>query len=157
MPKSRIQKKPGRKAASARSPRHEPGFTRHELDEIRRALIEQKKEFQRRVEKFRDQANEDSPGARGELSSVPLHPADLASETFEQDKELGMTERDSAIAAEIDEALNRIEEGTFGLCERCEKQISKERLQTLPRAAFCIDCQCEEERLSGGRTPRAQP
>ena len=88
------------------------------------------------------------------VSSVPLHLADMASETFEQDKELGMTERGSAIAAEIDEALDRIEAGTFGLCERCGKRISKERLRTLPRAALCIECQSEEERQSGGRTPR---
>ncbi|MBV8879575.1 MAG: TraR/DksA C4-type zinc finger protein [Planctomycetaceae bacterium] len=133
-------------------PRHkarkteDAGLTRQDLDRFRALLIEQRKDFQQRIERLRDRANEESPEARGELSSVPLHLADLASESFEQEKELAMSERDSAAAVEIDEALERIEEGTYGLCVRCGKPITRERLRTLPRAARCLRCQSQEEK-----------
>ena len=45
----------------------------------------------------------------------------------------------------IDTALEKIEEGTFGICESCEKKINKERLKAVPYASLCIDCKREEE------------
>ena len=81
----------------------------------------------------------------GDLSSVPIHMADVGSENFEQDLTLGLIESEEEELRQIDAALERIENGTFGICERCGKQIPKARLNAIPYATMCIDCKRAEE------------
>lgn len=74
------------------------------------------------------------------------NPADIGSESFAQEFSLELLQRDEATLAEIDEALDRVEAGTFGLCEGCEEIIPKVRLNAVPHARFCVDCQRKTER-----------
>ena len=74
------------------------------------------------------------------------NPADIGSESFAQEFSLELLQRDEATLAEIDEALDRVEAGTFGLCEGCEEAIPRARLNTVPHARFCVDCQRKNER-----------
>jgi|ERR1043166_4022212 RNA polymerase-binding protein DksA len=83
--------------------------------------------------------------AAGEVSSLPVHLADLATDTFEQDLALGRVEDVSQEIRTIEEALTRLREGTFGVCEQCEKKISVERLRAIPYTRLCLDCQRQEE------------
>ena len=57
-----------------------------------------------------------------------------------------MLERDGDTLREINEALARIEQGNYGLCENCQQLILKERLKAVPYARYCIDCQRKAER-----------
>lgn len=109
-------------------------FRKALLDE-RERLLAQSRRLQRR-NNIADQSDE-----YGELSDYDNHPADAASETFEREKDLAIDENTDDIVESIDRALEKIETGTYGICDRCGNEISKARLEALPYAAFCIECQ----------------
>ncbi|MCM8772951.1 MAG: TraR/DksA family transcriptional regulator [Candidatus Omnitrophica bacterium] len=77
---------------------------------------------------------------------VPTHIADYGTDAFEKNLEVGLSNSESKILEAIDLAIKKIEEGTYGICEKCKKPISKERLKVLPYARFCIKCQTEKEK-----------
>ncbi|MBI4641399.1 MAG: RNA polymerase-binding protein DksA [Candidatus Tectomicrobia bacterium] len=62
---------------------------------------------------------------------------------------LRLRERERNLIKKINEALDRIADNTFGICEECGEEISEERLRVRPVATLCIDCKEEEERLEG--------
>jgi DnaK suppressor protein len=78
--------------------------------------------------------------ASGGLSNVPLHLADLGSHDSEEDVAFTLLANEEQIIEEINLTLDRIEQGTFGRCEKCRKDIPKERLQALPYTRFCVEC-----------------
>lgn len=83
--------------------------------------------------------------ASGDLSTMPIHMADIGSDNFEQEFTLGLIENEEEMLREIDEALGRIAGGSFGKCEECGKLIRKTRLKALPHARLCVACQRKEE------------
>lgn len=84
--------------------------------------------------------------ATGELSTYRTHIADLGSDTYQKEIAAYLTTQETQILIKIDKALRKIEEGTYGKCEKCNKNIDEERLETIPYAEFCINCQKELER-----------
>jgi DnaK suppressor protein len=87
---------------------------------------------------------EDAFSTDGDRLSVD-NPADIGSESFAQEFSLELLQRDEATLAEIDEALDRVAQGTFGKCESCEQQIPKVRLNAVPHARYCVECQRKSE------------
>ncbi len=85
-----------------------------------------------------------SAATAGDLSRVPYHMADVGTDNFEHEFMLGLIENEEDELRRIDEALERIAEGTYGVCN-CGKPIPKARLRALPYASLCIDCQRNEE------------
>ncbi len=81
-----------------------------------------------------------------ELSSVDQHQADLGTETFERERDLSILERVEAELADVEHALRRLDEGTYGTCEACGKPISDDRLEAQPAARFCLEDQALAER-----------
>jgi RNA polymerase-binding transcription factor DksA len=73
--------------------------------------------------------------------------ADLGSDGYAKDFSLDLLARDKATLGEVDEALGRLQSGNFGRCEGCQARIPKVRLNALPHARKCIDCQREAERI----------
>lgn len=108
---------------------------RKQLLEERERLVEQAKHFQRRAS-AEDQSDESS-----ELADYDNHPADAATETFEREKDLAIDQNTTQLIENIDRAIEKIDNGTYGICDRCGNVISKARLEALPYAAFCIECQ----------------
>lgn len=82
----------------------------------------------------------------GDLSGYSLHMADAGTDTFDREFALNLASNQQEFLYEIDEALKRIEDKTFGVCESCEKDIPLKRLKALPFAKFCIKCQEQEEK-----------
>lgn len=80
-----------------------------------------------------------------ELSAYDNHPADLGSETFEREKDLALYNNAHEILNRINEALERIKQGVYGICEECGRQITMARLQAVPYTSMCIACQEAEE------------
>jgi DnaK suppressor protein len=72
--------------------------------------------------------------------------AAAASQVFEQQRDLALRDRARQHLDQVDAALARIDAGTFGTCIRCGRSIAPERLEALPWAAHCIDCQREVDR-----------
>jgi RNA polymerase-binding transcription factor DksA len=87
--------------------------------------------------------------ASGGLSNTPLHIADLGSDTFAENVTLGMLENEQQALLEVGRALARITMGTFGRCEDCQGDISRERLQALPYARYCVGCAQETQKPAG--------
>jgi DnaK suppressor protein len=83
--------------------------------------------------------------ASGDLSNVPIHMADVGTDNYERDLMIDLIQSGEEGVRNIDTALEKIEEGTFGVCEMCTKKINKERLKAIPFAKLCIDCQRKEE------------
>jgi DnaK suppressor protein len=78
--------------------------------------------------------------ASGSLSNAPLHMADLGTDNAEQDFTLKLLENQEHALTEIDDALERLRQGTFGRCEECGGTIPKGRLQALPYTRHCVAC-----------------
>jgi RNA polymerase-binding protein DksA len=81
-----------------------------------------------------------------EQDQVDQHPADDASELFEREKNLTVKRTLEISLREVTDALQKFDQGTYGLCETCGKPIAEKRLRALPRATHCIECQTKLER-----------
>ncbi|MGE5558729.1 MAG: TraR/DksA C4-type zinc finger protein [Bacillota bacterium] len=79
--------------------------------------------------------------ALSELSNYDNHPGDLGTETFEREKDLSLLINARHILYKIEKALSAIQEGKYGICDKCGNDIDPERLGALPYASSCKDCQ----------------
>lgn len=88
-----------------------------------------------------DQAHSASGGKGGsELSNAPMHLGDMGTEEFLYDINVTLLANEQHIASEILVALDRINNGTFGVCESCVRPIAPERLDEIPYTRFCVTC-----------------
>jgi len=83
--------------------------------------------------------------ANGDLSTMPIHMADMGSDNFEQEFTLSLMENEGVTLEQIESSLERIEEGTYGQCEECGVKIPKARLNAIPYAILCIRCAEQQE------------
>lgn len=83
--------------------------------------------------------------ANGDLSSMPIHMADIGSDNYEQEFTLSLMQSEGGTLEQIEVALERIEDGTYGLCEECGGKIPKQRLTAVPYATMCVKCASEVE------------
>ncbi len=93
-----------------------------------------------------DSLNTSQREASGDLSGYSLHMADMATDNFDREFTLGLASNEQQSLNMIDNALRRIEEGTYGNCEECSKAIPQKRLMAMPHARLCIKCQELEEK-----------
>jgi len=82
---------------------------------------------------------------RGGASAVPSHIADMGSDTFEQDNTILLLNSEGETLTCIEAALERIEEGTYGICTECDSKIPKMRLKAIPYTPHCVKCASELE------------
>lgn len=87
----------------------------------------------------------------GDLSSYSYHMADQGTETMDREMAFMFASKSGRLIYHIDEALRRIQDGSFGLCHTCGKAISQARLEAVPHARLCIDCKSKEEEAERGR------
>jgi RNA polymerase-binding protein DksA len=118
-----------------------------ELDQFRRVLLEKRRLLIGDVSALEKAALQDSrQDASGDLSKMPLDMADIGSDNYEQEFNLGLIETEQATLGEIEEALDRIEKKQFGTCVSCGGPIPKARLKVKPHARLCIECKRREEK-----------
>lgn len=118
---------------------------RKRFERYEKLLIERRRTLTGQAAMLEATALGASPGAAGEISLFPSHPADISGEMYERDFTLGLMESTDGVIAAIDAALQRVEGGTYGFCEACEGEIGPERLEALPESRLCITCQRDEE------------
>jgi len=121
------------------------GLSKSELKEFKNLLLASKAVLQGDVKTLEDEACKKGTDAAGDLSTLPQHLADLGTDSHEQDISLGLMENETDELHEIQEAFERIKDGSFGLCETCRKKIPKERLKAIPYARLCVSCKKKEE------------
>jgi RNA polymerase-binding transcription factor DksA len=78
--------------------------------------------------------------ASGNLSNAPLHFADLGTDNSGHEVTLSLMETEGQAMGEVLDALRRLEEGTFGRCERCGDEIPSDRLRAVPSTRYCVGC-----------------
>jgi len=119
------------------------------VERARQRLVEERDRLQRIKDSLSGEPGEGGGSERDALSELSLadqHPADLGTEMFEREKDQSILERVEAEITDVERALRRVDEGTYGLCEACGREIAKARLEIKPEARFCVDDQAAAER-----------
>ncbi len=148
-----VKRQPIPKKPASRPVKVEP-LTRQDLEHYRQLLLEKRAELLGDVNSIESEALKKSRlDAAGDLSSMPIHMADLGTDNFEQEFSLGLMASERKLLAEINAALKRIEEGTFGICEGTGELISRSRLEANPWARYTIEYASQMEK--GGYGPFA--
>lgn len=93
-------------------------------------------------EHLHDESEDESTST---LSHLHQHPADLASDTFEREKDFSILEQVEAELADVERALARLDDGTYGTCQACGEAIGDERLEAMPATRFCRLHQAQAE------------
>jgi len=120
-----------------------------DLARARQRLEEERAHRQSLAQRLRQE--ESDPVESSELSKIDQHPAELGTETFERELELTTLMIVEAELKDIDDALGKLEQGTYGVCEACGKPIDPERLEAKPWARFCVADQARIEQALNRR------
>lgn len=139
-----------RTAAKKRQPRVKSvklkKMPKTELKTYKLLLIEERKKVGGGLTHITENTlNKSQRDASGDLSGYSFHMADMASDDAERDFSLGRATEEQKMLYRIDEALKRVEDGTYGNCLQCNKPIAKKRLKALPYTELCIECQKSNE------------
>lgn len=124
------------------------------LERLAERLRAEERELTEQIEAYERERTESLKDSVHELSSYDNHPGDLGNETFERGKDLALLDNARSLRQQVREALRRIEAGTYGNCADCGREIGEERLEALPAASLCLECQRREE---GANPPRWRP
>jgi DnaK suppressor protein len=131
-------------------------MTETQADGHRRRLQAQADRLKGDMSGLRQSALRSSGGeASGGISNAPLHLADLATDNSEQEVSLGLLQNQQGVLNSILAALDRLDAGTYGVCERCGKEIPDERLKALIYASRCVNCEQEVEQEGDDAGPGA--
>lgn len=117
-----------------------------ELLRYRLLLLTLRRELSKSFEELSDAARRAIGESLGDLSSLPQHLGDRAADVSELSMAFAFLARVEAELIEIDDALERIDNRSYGLCEACDRPIPEERLLAIPMARLCISCKRADER-----------
>ena len=110
------------------------------IEHFKQMLLQKRREIISNVNEMKDEALKQSRlDASGDLSSMPIHMADIGTDNYEQEFALGLMDSERKLLRETDDALQRIEQGAYGICEGTGKQIRKARLEAQPWAKYCVE------------------
>jgi DnaK suppressor protein len=135
-PKGNKKKTTARKSQARQS---RPSLPPERIEHFKQLLLTKRHELLHNVNHMEEEALRKSLQTSGDLSSMPIHMADLGSDNYEQDLAVGLMDGERRLLQEIDQALDRIQQGTYGICEGTDKPISRARLEAMPWARYCIE------------------
>lgn len=122
-----------------------------DLKEFKELLIKKKAQIAKGIEHIaNDQLKTSQRDSAGDLSAYSLHMADMATDNYDREFALNLADNEQKLIHRIDEAIEKIDNNTFGLCELCGKKIAKARLKVVPYAELCVPCQEQQEK----KTPK---
>ena len=112
-----------------------------EVESFREVLKNLRARLRGDLDQLTDEAlHRNGAESSGNLSNMPLHMADVGTENYDQEFDLGLIENQQVTLDQVHEALTRADAGTFGLCVECNQPIAKPRLQAIPYTPHCIEC-----------------
>ena len=122
-------------------------FTKKELQEFKKLVLKKKEEILEDIKHISDDTLKKSQKeASGDISGYAYHMADVATDSYDREFSLGLASSERNFIYELDDALKRIEDGTFGICQDCKSLITKSRLKAVPHARNCVKCQEKREK-----------
>lgn len=117
--------------------KNQAGLNSRDLEMYRSLLLAKRRELVGDMSSMEHEALRSTSGTN--LSNLPIHMADMGTDNYEQEFTLGLVEKDRQLLREINSALAKIQDGTYGLCEGTGKPISKARLEAQPWAKYSIE------------------
>lgn len=131
----------------AKKPAQKSKLSKSELEKYRQILTQERERLSGDISHLKDDHLQKSQkDMTGELSGYSIHIADMSGDDYDRGVALGIFTQEQEILYLIEEAIKRIDDGIFGVCEVCEKVISAKRLEAVPYATLCIQCQSEQEK-----------
>ena len=122
-------------------------YTKKELKEFKKLVLKQQESIVDDIKHIsEDTLKKSQKDASGDISGYTYHMADVATDNYDREFSLGLASHDRKMLYDFDDALKKIEEGTFGICEDCKILISKTRLKALPQARLCVKCKEKREK-----------
>lgn len=122
-------------------------FNKKDLMVFKKMVLKRKEEVLDDIKHISDDTLKKSQKeASGDISGYTYHMADVATDNYDREFSLGLASNERKFIYELDDALKRIEEGTFGICEECKSIIAKGRLKAVPYARLCVKCQEKKEK-----------
>jgi len=122
-------------------------LTKEDIEFFKQLLLKLRKKIVSGLQHIEQESLNTNPKeASGDLSGYGFHMADSATENFDTEVRLGMVSSEQNLLNEIDDALKRIDDGTYGICEKYQTPISKARLKAMPYTRYCLKAQEEEEK-----------
>mgnify|MGYP002349698394 CR=1 FL=1 len=115
------------------------------FDELREGLETEKEQLQQTIESIDEGLSQRLTASVGELSSYDQHTADLGAETFERSKDVALRENSRRLLADVEDALELMDSGEYGICQDCGQPIDEGRLRAIPSATRCLECKQAEE------------
>lgn len=122
---------------SGKPKKNQAGLGSRDLDHYRNLLLAKRRELLGDMSSMEREALRSTTGSN--LSNLPIHMADMGTDNYEQEFTLGLVEKDRVLLREINQALAKIQDGTFGMCEGTGRPISKARLEAQPWAKYSIE------------------
>ena len=117
-------------------------FLKKELDIYKDKLLNLKDDIKNQIRDTSEETLMKSPkDSAGDISAHTLHLADVATDNYERDFNLGLVSEERKMLFEVDEALKRVEDKSYGICQMCNKPVSKSRLKAILYARHCKKCQ----------------
>ena len=119
---------------------------KEKLEFYKNLLLEKRSELMDQLGIIKETSFKDTiKNSSGDNSAYSFHMADQGTDTQEREKAFMFAYREGRLIYHIDEALERIAKGIYGLCHECGNPISSERLEVVPHARLCIQCKSKEE------------
>lgn len=122
-------------------------LNKKELAVFKELILKRKQEILDEIKHIsEDTLKKSQKEASGDISGYTYHMADVATDTYDREFSLSLASNDRDLLYELDDALKKIEEGSFGTCEECLTLITKTRLKAVPSARLCVKCQERKEK-----------
>jgi len=122
-------------------------MSKKELSEFKKLILKIKDEILDDIKHISDDTLKKSQkDASGDISGYTYHMADVATDTYDREFSLSLASNDRQFVYELEDALKRMDDGIFGICESCKCLISKNRLKAVPYARLCVKCQEKQEK-----------
>ncbi len=122
-------------------------YTKKDLKDFKKIVQRRKEEILDDLKHISDDTlRKSQKEASGDISGYTYHMADVATDNYDREFSLGLASAERKSIYELDDALKRIEDGSFGICDDCKGAITKIRLKAVPSARLCIKCQQKREK-----------
>ncbi|MBI4322851.1 MAG: TraR/DksA C4-type zinc finger protein [Candidatus Omnitrophica bacterium] len=120
-------------------------LSKQQIKQFKQLLLQERAKFAGEIRTLAQEASKNPREASGDLSSYPVHMADMSADTSERELVSNLASNEQAVLYQIEDALKRIDEGTYGVCQQCQKPIALSRLRAVSYTSLCIGCQRTKE------------
>ncbi|MBI3325050.1 MAG: TraR/DksA C4-type zinc finger protein [Candidatus Omnitrophica bacterium] len=123
-------------------------MNKQQLKEFRDLLMQERSKVAGEIRSIAQDASKNPREASGDLSAYTVHMADMSADTYEREMAMNIVSSEQEVLYQIEDAIKRIDDGTYGTCLQCNKPITMSRLKAVPYTAMCIECQRSKEQKS---------